>query len=91
MANSLIGPVWSVDTASATALTRLTVRLHGVRWVSKTATAGDDATIKDLNGNVIWKSVASGTNYREADSPRRVCSGLVVDELDSGTLYLEID
>lgn len=91
MANDLNGPVWTVDTASATAITRNTVRLSGVSWVSKSATAGDDVTITDLNGRNVWVSVASGSNYRERDAPMRVCAGLVVTVLDSGTLYLEVD
>lgn len=90
MANDLTGPIWKVDTASATPLYSNICRVRGIRWVSKTAVAGDDAEIQDVNGKTIWASVASGANYVESDASSRLSNGLVVPVLDSGYLLLEM-
>ena len=90
MANDLTGPVWKVDTASATLLSDDLLHLKGIRWVSKSATAGDDAEVKDAAGHTIWKSVASGVNYVEADVTVRHIFGIQVPVLDSGELFLEV-
>ena len=92
MANNITGQVWIIDTASASALSTTKIGvLYGVRWVSKTATAGDDVTIQDGEGRTLWISVASGSNYVEADLPNLPFVGLIVPVLDSGTLYLNFE
>lgn len=88
MANDLTGPVWKIDTVGV--LAAKLVHVRGIRWVSKSATAGDDVEIKDASGRVIWASVASGSNYVEADNALRAVYGFEVTVLDSGTLYLEV-
>lgn len=90
MANDLTGPIWKIDTASATLLFEKLIGLKGIRWVSKSAVAGDDVEIQDSTGRVIWKSVASGSNYVEADVTTRHVYGVKVTILDSGELFIEI-
>lgn len=90
MANDLSGPVWRIDTPSASLLYDKLLLVKGIRWVSKAATAGDDVEIVDAAGRVIWRSVASGVNYVEADATVRHVYGLAVTVLDSGDLFVEI-
>jgi len=90
MANDLTGPVWRIDTPSATLLYDKLIHIKGIRWVSKTAVAGDDVEIQDAAGRIIWKSIASGANYVEADAAIRHTYGIKVTTLGSGELYLEV-
>ena len=90
MANDLTGPTWVIDTASATLLYAKLIHCRGIRWVSKSATSGDDVEIQDAEGHVVWKSVANAANYVEADTLTRSIYGLQVPVLDSGELFLEI-
>ena len=50
MANKLDlnGKVWRLDTAAVVTTDR--VRLKGMRWYSKSATAGDDLSVEDKDG-----------------------------------------
>jgi len=90
MANDLTGPVWKIDTAASTILSNNLLHLKGLRWVSKTASAGDDVEVQDAAGHTIWKSVASGVNYVEADVTVRHIFGIKVPVLDSGELFVEV-
>ena len=90
MANDLTGSVWKIDTASATLLFEKLIGLKGIRWVSKGAVAGDDVEIQDAAGRIIWKSVASSSNYVEADVTTRHVYGVKVTVLDSGELFIEV-
>ena len=90
MANDLSGPVWRIDTPSATILYTGLISIKGIRWVSKSATAGDDVEIHDGTDRIIWKSVASGTNYVEADTTIRHIYTISIPILDSGELYIEV-
>lgn len=89
MANNLTGPVWRIDSPSATLLYKDLIHIKGIRWISKSATAGDDVEIHDGQDRIIWQSVASGSNYVEADQTSRYIFGISVPILDSGTLYIE--
>ena len=82
---------WIVDTASGTAITTDDIRMKSIRWVGAT-TAGHTATIKDRAGRVKWTSVAAGANHVEAELIENdmFWDGIIVDDLDSGILYLEI-
>ena len=90
MANSLTGPVWTVDTAAT--LTTGRVKLAGVRWVGATA-AQHVAVITDGAGRRVWSSEASGSSYVEADDrmASALVTGLIVTTLDSGVLELEFN
>ena len=94
MANDLTKNPWKVDTQAATVLSTSPLRVRGVRWVGGT-TAGHLATIKDQNGRIVWTSVAAGANHVESDLTNSGPNGwnwdgLIVDDLDSGILYIEL-
>ena len=68
-----------------------------IRWVSKTASAGDQVILKDVppGGNtarVIEEFVASGADQDGVDEARprahESFTGLQVTKFDSGTLYI---
>jgi hypothetical protein len=90
MANDLTGPVWRIDTPSATLIYDKLVHVKGIRWVSKGAVAGDDVEIHDGTDRIVWKSVAGGSNYVEADATVRHIYGVSIPVLDSGELYIEV-
>lgn len=94
MANdTTVNPI-IVDTADTTTkIIAHNVMISSIRWVTD-ATANDAAIIHDGDGNVKWESLASGSNYTEAekdfDPHLWVQNGLIVPTLDSGTLYISI-
>lgn len=91
MANDLTTNPWVIDTASASVLSSMLMRVKTVRWVGAT-TAGHKATIKDRNGKVMWDSVAAGANYVESELIEDITSwdGIAVTALDSGKLYITL-
>lgn len=92
MSNDITGNPWVIDTASSTTVLSRGWRLTriAVRWVGGSA-AGHQAIINDASGRLLWKSVANGANYVEADVIKQEAQGLIVPTLDSGTLYIELD
>lgn len=89
MANNITGTVWKIDTAGV--ITTAHIRLSHIRWVSKTASAGDGCIITDAAGRVLFEDYASGANYVSADRPEvSVPGGIIVTLLDSGTIYLAV-
>lgn len=89
MANTFLPNVWRLDTAGV--ITTEAVRIRGLRWVSKSATAGDDISLEDKSGEKVWESVATGSNYVEAQDfgvNGQNFNGLELAVLDSGTLYV---
>lgn len=91
MANDTTTNPWTVDTVDATGVATKGFPLRMVRWVSKSASAGDDAQITDENGRTLWISAATGSNYVE-QSPLMVnATTLKFPQIDSGTLYVYFD
>jgi hypothetical protein len=89
MANDLTKNPMVIDTAAATVLWSDPIKIKSIRWVSKSATAGDDIEIQDSNNQELWVSVASGANYSEEVIIERWWhEGFKVPTLDSGTLYI---
>ena len=72
------------------------LRVKSLRWVSKSASGGDDIQLVESSlgtiTDVIWESVAAGSNYVESDSNGGhgydFRNGLRIATIDSGTLYL---
>ena len=93
MANDVTSNPWILDTAGATPITTDLIRVKGIRWVGAT-TAAHAAILKDQNGKVKWRSVASGANYVESDNlftrPPNNWDGLVLDTLQSGVIFVEL-
>lgn len=92
MANVLSFPVYEIDTAAVILPATTTVKLNGVRWVGTAATAaGDVVVLTDGAGNTVWRTVATGAYYVEADTPAiKHFRGLTVLTVSSGRLYLEM-
>lgn len=89
MANDLTGPVWKIDTPSPNFLYIGLIHIRAIRWVSKTATVGDDVEIQDGEGRIVWKSVANSVIYVKADTVTRHIVSVKVPVLDSGELFIE--
>ena len=94
MANDLTNNPWVIDTAAATVLTAMRLRVRGVRWVDAT-TAGHKATIQNAAGKIVWDSTAAAANNVEGDQisdfgPFPDWDGLIVPTLASGKLYIEL-
>jgi hypothetical protein len=94
MANVLNSNPWSIDTVTAGSLCPgQTVHLKTIRWIGA-GTAGDVAELQDDGGNVIWRSVASGPNFVEAElientvNLGRGVGGLRASVLTSGRLLI---
>lgn len=91
MANSLTTNPLIIDTPSATALLQNAFQVKAIIWHAPAAAAGNEVSLQDRNGNVVWPSVASGSNYKEEskwfDHPLWF-DGLKVPTLASGTIYL---
>ena len=58
-----------------------------IRWNGAT-TAGHALLVKDSAGNTIFASEADGANFIDIQPIFKVCKGLVVTAMDSGTLYV---
>jgi hypothetical protein len=90
MANTLRHNVWVCDTAGVLSTKPTKVKL--VRWVSKTSTAGDDVSVEDGDGGVVFATVASTTNYyvegQSFGEDGFWFQGLEIAVIDSGTVYI---
>lgn len=91
MANERHKNVWVIDTAGAALVTEELTDIQSVRWVGGT-TAGHHATIVDVNGDVVWDSVADAANFvdESVGIDIRLEDGFAVTVLQSGTLYIYI-
>ena len=91
MSNNTTRHPWTIDTVDTTGVSTEGFPLRMVRWVSKSASAGDDAELQDENGRTLWISAANASNYVE-QSPLMVNARTIkIAQIDSGTLYLYFD
>jgi hypothetical protein len=90
MANSIINNPFILDTTAT--ITTDSLRIKKVRWVNAT-TAGHTCSLTDVNNNVYWESVASGSNYveetdfSEITMDSNLLNGLQLT-LSSGKVYI---
>lgn len=93
MANVLNQNPYVIDTASATVLLTVPIRIKKIRWVGGT-TLNHTASIQDQNSNVFWESTCPGQSYVEEtdfttyDSQSAVMNGLKVPTLGSGKVFI---
>lgn len=80
--------IWILDTQSSDPVTTDDVFIDAIRWVAEGAAAGSNVILTNAAGQVVWESVATGVNYVEESRVPVLSRGLIVDTLDSGTLYL---
>jgi hypothetical protein len=90
MAVTATGIIWvftNADESATPFTTDKPLDFERLRWVDPTA-AGHQVILKDEDGNVVFEAVASGDNTEyESEAPMRT-RGLIIDTIDSGTLYL---
>lgn len=89
MANDTSRHPWALDTAAIISTDK--IRVKYLRWVSESATAGDNVTVEDNNGEVIWSAVADDANYEEAHAfgdKGQDFDGFELASIDSGILYV---
>ena len=85
MSNDLSRRPWSLDTAAVITTDR--VRIASMRWVGAT-TAAHACTVEDKNGEIIWRSLASGANFVDETFPDADFDGFELAVIDSGVLYV---
>jgi len=95
MANVLRdGRVWNIDSPGGSVITQQLLSISKIRWISDTASAGDDAIIQNAAGVELWRSRATGPNYVEESEALTQWStpvqGLIVPTLDSGELFIHL-
>jgi len=77
-----------VTLESSTPVRTESTTVKQIRWIGAEA-AGDECIIEDLDGNILWDSVAAGESYVEADTlDREWPGGFKVTTLDSGVLRI---
>ena len=94
MANDVTTNPIIIDTADATAkIISHSLMISSIRWVTD-ATANDAAIVADGNLKVKWESQATAGAYTEAEKDFEphlwLQDGLIVTELESGTLYISL-
>ena len=87
MSNSIVGPVWVLDTVGVVATG--VIRIERIAWKNAT-TLDHTAKITDGDGNTIWEDFAAGATYCVSEPVRREVTGLTVSTLSSGKLYVSI-
>ena len=88
MANDLTTNPIFLDTASVGAIDQIRRYVKSVRWVSESASAGDNAQLKNGAGVIKWESVAAGANHVDADLIEDWWEGIDMDLLDTGNVYI---
>lgn len=76
-------------TAAADAVTGR-FKVLGIRWVGAT-TAGHTVVIKDVDGNIVWASVADAANFLDESIIEQWRDGITVDTLGSGIIYINLE
>lgn len=87
MANDLTGPIWVLDTIGA--VTTDEVRVERIAWKNGT-TAGHTAKVTDAAGGMVFEDFAAGATYVVSEPIYRALTGLTVEALDSGKLYVTL-
>ena len=92
MANDLTQNPMIVDTQGASdLLSGQALALAKIEWVGATL-AGHRAAVKDADGKIVYEGYANGANFTDRvhfpEYPSRIIHGLIVDDLDSGKLYI---
>jgi hypothetical protein len=90
MANDLTGDVWTVDTASATALITGWVKIKKIWW-DDPMVVGHLVIIQDAAGQVHNTLRCEVAGQRITDFMEDWQNGLLIPTLGSGTLYISFD
>ncbi len=65
-----------------------TIRILYARWVSETASAGDNLLVVDGDGDTVIDDVADGANYTQDYLLKSEITNLTITTMGSGALYL---
>jgi len=60
--------------------------LKHLRWVGGT-TSGHSLIVTDVDGSVLWDSIADGGNYIDIHPFYKIVKGLKIQTMQSGRLY----
>jgi len=89
MANETYGRTYKIDTAGAGVIAAGPFYCKHIRWVARTANAGDRAVVQDSNNKVLWEDSANGANYDKAEVIEAWWNqGFKVPTLGDGILYV---
>lgn len=87
MSNDVSTNPWKLDTAGA--ISSAVERIERVRIVGM-STAGHTAELQDAAGKTIVAFVAAGTNYSEDVPVHREVTGVTLQALQSGTVFVSV-
>lgn len=87
MANQLAAIPWEVDTTGT--LTENRIKVKEFYWLAPT-NSGDELIVNDIDGNVVLYAIAEANGQSQVFYKGGVWyQGLVLDTLDSGTLFID--
>lgn len=87
MSNDVSANPWKLDTTGA--VSSAVERIERVRIVGM-STAGHTAELRDAAGSTIVSFVAAGSNYTEDVPVHREVTGVTLQTLQSGTVFVLI-
>ena len=92
MALTITGDKILVLSGGTGAVSSMQLRISRIRWVSKTASAGDTCVLSDSAGQVIFESSATGADWSDETDMKDVqmVNGLAVTTLTSGNVYVTL-
>ena len=87
-ANDVQRSPWLIDTATTTPIVTGQIRISSLRWVGVT-TAGHKLILVDRNGRKLFETTApAGGSEYELPLPVTSNTGVSVQQIDSGLLYV---
>jgi hypothetical protein len=90
MANNISGSPIILDSTGTVYAATVRLSVQSIRWVAKTAQAGNELILKDGAGRVVFHSVAAAANHLDVHMPQKSWRGLTVDTIGSGVVYIEL-
>ena len=87
MSNDATGPIWVLDTTGT--ISTGTLRIERIAWKNAT-TLNHTAKVTDGAGKIIFEDFAAGATYNTSEPIHREVTGLIVETLGSGKLYVSV-
>lgn len=85
MANETFATFWKLDTIGT--VSEEVTYIEGIRWVGGSA-AGHQLQLSDVDGNIVWESIANGANFVDESHIPLKTNGLTLLTRGSGTVYV---
>ena len=91
MANDTDKNPWIVDTTDTAGVAVKGFHpVRFIRWVSKSASAGDDVIVQDEHGRSLFEAAATGSNYTD-QAPIGAMARTLTFTIDSGKVWIHFD